>query len=65
VKDCGVCRFQSHAGEGDQEPGMGCGHLVVGRPVERHMGGDGNPAALRLNVERRPDRGHAKRAPGL
>jgi CubicO group peptidase (beta-lactamase class C family) len=27
----GVCRFQSHAGESVHEPGIGCGHPVVGR----------------------------------
>lgn len=31
MKDFGVCRFQSHAGESEHEPGIGCGHPVVGR----------------------------------
>jgi hypothetical protein len=31
VKGFGVCRFQSHAGESEHEPGIGCGHPVVGR----------------------------------
>ena len=31
VKDFGVCRFQSHSGESEREPGIGCGHPVVGR----------------------------------
>jgi len=31
AKDFGVCRFPSHAGESDREPGIGCGHPVVSR----------------------------------